>query len=152
MSDIYKSFQTLIHEMKTVARSISCKANNLEDLLQQLPDEAGVFLIQHGNVTLHVGRVSKAVNKGIQVGGTIRGKIRYSKTPFHFKGDQLHYKPMGDLVNPSAYVFSVPLSEVSVTCFICEPGSRLMPSTLQTLLLQGHLNQFSNLPTCNLRS
>lgn len=152
MSDLYKSFQTLVHELKTVARSVTCRANTLEDLLLQLPSDAGVFLIQHGNVTLHVGSVSKAVKNGVQVGGTIRGKIRYSKTPFHFRGDQMHYKPQGDVVNPAAYLFSMPISEVSVTCFICEPGSRLMPSTLQTLLLQGHLNQYSNLPTCNLRS
>jgi hypothetical protein len=152
MSDLYKTFQTLIHEMKTVARSISCKANNLEDLLQQLPTEPGVFIVRHGDITLHIGSVGRNTNKGIHAGGTIRGKIRYSKSPIHFQADKLLYKPQGDLLQPSAYLLSAPLSEVSIICYINESTSRWLPSTLQSLLIQGHLNQYSHLPVGNLRS
>lgn len=153
MNDLYKSYATITQEMKTLAPVAICHGNNLQELLEQVPDLPGVYVIRQGDQVIHIGSSGRIQMDGSRNGSTIRRRLRYASTPFRLGADQIHFQPQGDSIanRPVAYLSSVPLSQLSIDCYVCQPQSRWIPSTLQSILLQGYLNQFRSLPVGNLK-
>ena len=118
------------------------------------PHWQGVYVIYSGNQSepLYVGSAGK-LERGplgpINSNQTVRQRLFYSSTPYHF--DRInpiwHYGPTNQNVSPAGYHYNVPLPNIRIESFHI-PNTHAA-SSLEHILLQGCVNEFGNLPVAN---
>jgi len=116
------------------------------------PKLPGVYVVKS---TISKGRVlyigsSGKINKEMSMSGSsIRQRMFGASTPYQFDSvsNSFCFGPTTSGVPPAGYRHAVPVATITVTCL--DVRCPMAPSVLEHLLIQGHINEFGNLPDAN---
>lgn len=112
----------------------------------------GVYIVEETrnlHRILYIGSSGKIHTGMTTSGSSIHSRMFSSSTPYRFDSvsNTFCYGPTTSGVPPAGYSMTVGLKDVTVTCIaVTSPKA---PSVLEHLLLQGHINEFGDLPAAN---
>lgn len=152
MQEIHESFDTLFARWKDVFHSTIHASKNYAGLRASIPAKVtGVYIVRdtEQDRIIYIGSSGKIQKQLVPSGSSIRSRLFGSSTPYHFDKatNDFRYGPTSSGVPPKGYSYAVPICSIEVTCIAV--ACPFAPSVLEHLLLQGHINQFRDLPDAN---
>ena len=153
MPEMKENFNTLLGVYSSVFTTSHHVATTVSGLRKTVPRKVtGVYIVEETGDDpriLYIGSAGK-IHKGMTTSGSsIHSRMFGSSTPYRFDPafNTFRYGPTTSGVPPAGYSMSFNVKDIKVTC-ITVPCPKA-PSVLEHLLLQGHINQFGDLPNAN---
>ena len=120
-------------------------------LLENIPQAHGIYIIykREGDHPLYIGCSGKIGHNLVISGSTMRSRLRGATTPYNFADNEFSYGPTTADTRPAGYDSNIPLNEIWIECLQTPAG--VAPVFLESLLIQGFIHQYGDLPAANQR-
>ena len=154
MPEINNTFAALLSSYSTIFAKSSHTHPTVAALRASVPKKVtGVYVIEEktNNRILYIGSAGK-VHKGMTTGRSSINNRMFgpaTSTPYRFDPltNDFFYGPTTSGAPPAGYLNRVSVANIIVHCIVVKCPK--VPSVLEHLLLQGHINQFGDLPDAN---
>lgn len=160
MNDLSEKYTDLARHYGTVFEGGHLNIENIiniDDLLRRLPKAPGVYIIKKGEEIIYIGSAGKFKKGKCWGNGVLSGRgSRWAPYFFNDIDDKFYFCPnheperqKKERYNKNAYRCSHLVSELKIECFVFSKECHLAPSVLEHILIQGHINEYDDLPPAN---
>lgn len=145
--DLYNMYSA---KFRTTDHSGATQKDLIKNLRETVPNVRGVYVVRlDTGDPLYIGSSGK-IEKGARLAGQkVWQRLANSTTPYHIDVGNFRYGPTTSGVPPADYTDAIKLDRVRIS--VIETPPNIAPSVLEHLLLQGHFNQYGDLPPANRR-